>query len=376
MNTKSLSVYCMFTFLMLSCTIEPGKENVDTDFLEYTAPVSITEGSPTNFFGRPEEYLEWETENTLHLVEEMLLRFPPEVDRNLVRNSSFQMLDLVFHDPEAPNRPAVQNFLHRRVELALEEMKNTTVGEGAMIWKLYNHSFMVRTATVTICFDLVRAHSVRIEGFSVSNEMMGSVIDQCDALFISHRHRDHADQWVAKRFIDQGKPVVAPPEVWEEEPIHEQITHLERAAHEVHTLPVQSGQQELNVVVFPGHQGATIQNNVTLVKTPEGLSFVHSGDQANGDDFEWIDKVGENHSVDVYLPNTWTSDPQRSARGYNPKLIIPGHENELGHVIAHREAYILNHRRWNMPYHQLMMAWGESYHYLQKNHNRPQSSLN
>jgi L-ascorbate metabolism protein UlaG (beta-lactamase superfamily) len=350
--------------LMVSCNSPRMNESSDTANLHYDVPDAITVDSPTNFFGRPEEYLEWEAENTLRLVDEILSRFPPDTNENIVRYSAFQMLDLVYHDVEAPRRPAVQNFFHRRFANALAEMKATRVDEGAMIWKLYNMSIVARTASVTVCFDLVRAHSSRVEEFAVPDELMEPVIDQCDALFISHRHRDHADQWVAQAFIDQRKPVVAPPEVWEDEPIHEHITHLERMAHELQVLPVQSGQRELRVVVYPGHQGTTIQNNVPLVITPENISFVHTGDQSNDEDFEWIDNVGEVHHVDVYIPNTWTTDPQRAAAGYNPALILPAHENELGHVIAHREAYILNYRRWNVPYPVLMMAWGESFHYI------------
>lgn len=355
---------------IISCNSPGMNENSDMANLHFVVTDAITVDSPTNFFGRPEEYLEWEAENTLRLVDEILSRFPPDTNENILRYSAFQMLDLVYHDVEAPRRPAVQNFFHRRFAHALAEMKETSVEEGAMIWKLYNMSIVARTASVTVCFDLVRAYSSRVEEFAVPDELMKPVIDQCDALFISHRHRDHADQWVAQAFIDQGKPVVAPPEVWEGEEIHAGVTHLERIAHEIQTLPVQSGEQELRVVVYPGHQGTTIQNNVPLVITPEGISFVHTGDQSNDEDFEWIDRVGEFHHVDVYIPNTWTTDPVRAASGYNASLILPAHENELGHVIAHREAYILNYRRWNVPYPVLMMAWGEKYHYIPDKYRR------
>jgi L-ascorbate metabolism protein UlaG (beta-lactamase superfamily) len=368
MKSKSCQFICLiplFFVSFLSCNTSQNHESSVTVTLHFDVPDEITVDSPSNFFGRPDEYLEWEAENTLRLVDEILLRFPPALDENIVRYSAFQMLDLVYHDVEAPNRPAVQNFFHSRFTRAASEMQGARVEDGAMIWKLYNMGIVARTATVTVCFDIVRAHSARVEEFSLPDEMILPVIEQCDALFISHRHRDHADPWVAQTFIDQGKPVVAPPEVWEGEEIHARITHLERVAHEIQILPVQSGGQELRVVIYPGHQGTNIQNNVPLVITPEGISFVHTGDQSNDDDFEWIDRVGEFHHVDVYIPNTWTTDPQRAATGYNPALIIPAHENELGHVIAHREAYILNYRRWNVPYPVVMMAWGESFHYSQ-----------
>src|SRR5690625_7919693 len=102
-------------------------------------------------------------------------------------------------------------------------MERTTVDEGAMIWKLYNMGLVARTASVTVCFDLVRAHSSRVEVFPGSDEVMGSVIDQCDALFVSHRHGDHAAQWVAQTFIERGRPAVARPDVCDSDPVADAV---------------------------------------------------------------------------------------------------------------------------------------------------------
>src|SRR5690625_2095440 len=103
---------------------------------------------------------------------------------------------------------------------------------------------------------------------------------------------------------------------------------------------------------------------VPVCSNPEDISSVHTGDQCYDDDFEWIDRVGETQPVDIYFPNTWTTPPKRAAQGYHPALIIPLHEHELGHVIAHREAYILNYQRCNVVDPVMRMACGESFHYL------------
>ena len=95
--------------------------------------------------------------------------------------------------------------------------------------------------------------------------------------------------------------MIAPPQVWEERPINNKITHLDREAHKIQYVSVQSGKYDFEVVVYPGHQGTQIQNNVTFVITPEGLSFCHTGDQANRDDFAWIDEVGEHFRVDILI---------------------------------------------------------------------------
>ena len=304
---------------------------------------------------------------------------PPNWPEPAARRSAFMLLDGVLHDVYAPQRPPVQLFYKTRMLNAIQEIENTRISKGAYIWKLYNHGFVIRTNSVTIGFDLIRGESAGARGFAVSEDNMKRLIRQCDALSISHRHGDHAEEWVAQSFIDQGKQVVAPPEVWKDKPINQFITHLKREPHTIQTLPVKDGKQVLKVVVYPGHQGEKIENNVPLVITPEGLSFSQMGDQSNVDDFEWIDEVGKNHFVDVLMPNCWTTDIVRVANGFNPEVIITGHENEMGHTIDHREPYWLTYQRQTgsnrfggkkdvgYDHPLILMTWGESYHYNREN---------
>jgi hypothetical protein len=127
--------------------------------------------------------------------------------------------------------------------------------------------------------------------------------------------------------------------------------------------------------MYPGHQGEHIENNVPLIKTPGEMTFVHMGDQSNALDFSWIDEVHKHFEVDVLLPNCWTTDIVRVTRGFNPAVVITGHENELGHSIDHREPYWLSYQRregsdrfggsrdvgYDTPL--ILMTWGESFHY-------------
>ena len=325
------------------------------------------------------QFLDNQAEALLSQASEIFSDYPPNWPEPAARRSALLLLDGVFHDVYAPQRPPVQLFFKTRMRKAVEEIEQTEITSGARIWKLYDHGFVIRTKTVTIGFDLIRGKSARAEGFPISEDIMDRLIKQCDVLFISHYHGDHAEEWVAQSFIDQGKPVVAPPEVWKDKSINTFITQLERVPHIVQTLPVQGGKQILKVIVYPGHQGENIENNVSLVKTPEGLSFSHMGDQSNSDDFEWIDEVGNNHVVDVLLPNCWTTDIVRVTKGFNPALVITGHENEMGHTIDHREPYWLTYQRqegsdrfggssevgYDTPL--ILMTWGESYHYKRAN---------
>ena len=321
------------------------------------------------------QFLNNQAEALLNQANDVFLNNSPNWPEPPARRSALLLLDGVLHEVYASHRSPVQQFLKTRINKAADEIEEAKILNGALIWKLYNHGFIIRTKTVTIGFDLVSIKSEKTGDFFIEEDDMKRLINQCDVLFISHRHGDHAEEWIAQTFIDQDKPVVAPPEVWKDKAIHKKITHLERISHKRQTLSVQNGHQELQVVIYPGHQGKDIENNVSLVITPEGLSFSQMGDQSNNNDFEWIDEVSNNYNVDILMPNCWTTDIVRVAKGFKPVLIITGHENEMGHTIDHREPNWLTYQRkegsdrfggskdigYDTPL--ILMTWGESYHY-------------
>lgn len=320
--------------------------------------------APADFFGEPEAYLNWQSALMLHVADSILSATPPALDEPGSRQLAMLLLDAVFHDECAPRRDAVQQFHQQRTITALEEMEHSDVVTGMMIWKLYNMGVVVRTQSVTVAFDLVRGSSSGAEAFALPDAVMERIAAQCDILFISHQHGDHGDEVVASLFLQQGKPVIAPPDLWQEKEIYHQLTHLERVAHDTQPISLQAKQINLDVVVYPGHQGAGILNNVVLVITPEQYGVCHTGDQSLDDDYVWINRVLEVHDIDLLLPNCWTPDPVRTIAGFNPRLLIPLHENELGHTIDHREAYTLDYSRWHVPYNKIIMTWGESFHFV------------
>ena len=362
---KTLLIVCIFTLIAFS-----NAQNKETDGFDLIDPTLNKEQN---------QYLNQQAEVLLDQANQILSKNLPNWPEPAVRRNALLLIDGVLHDVYAPQRPPVQKFLNNRINIAANEIEQTKIKNGARIWKLYNLGFIVRTKSVTIGFDLVNRKSAGIEGFFIGNEIMKRLIDQCDVLFVSHYHDDHADEWVAQQFIDQGKPVISPTDVWENKPIHKHITHLERAAHKIQTLTIQNKNLDLKVVVYPGHQGVDIDNNVYIVTTPEGLSFSQMGDQYNDNDFQWIDEIANNHKVDVLMPNCWTNNIARVAKGVNPSLIITGHENEMGHTIDHREPYWLTYQRqkgsdryggnkdvgYDTPL--ILMTWGESYHYKRSN---------
>lgn len=317
---------------------------------------------------------------------------PPTWPEPTVRRLALYLVDAALHDTHAPNQPAVQEFYHERMERAIADIEVTHPVAGLRIWKLYNHGFVVRTPSISVAFDAHRGPSafrwdgpdgrkrVPSPGFPLPDALADRLVAQCDVLFVSHMHGDHVDEHIIGAFLDQGKPVVAPETALAASPLHDRITHLKRKAHTVQTLPIQQGARELQVVIYPGqqYQGSGTPNNVALVISPEGLAFLHNGDQINDpypeyqEDFKWNDAVHEHHAVDVLLTNNWSNDIFRMVRGIEPKAVVLGHQNELGHQMNDRVPYWGDAAYLSLNiesvaeagYPVINMAWGEHWDYL------------
>lgn len=122
----------------------------------------------------------------------------------------------------------------------------------------------------------------------------------------------------------------------------------------------------LQVVVYPGHQRASVDNNVYLVFTPERLSFGHIGDQSGvwNDITSWIRGVKFYHDVDVLVLNRdYLSE---TLPGFDPELVIPSHINEMTHSGSDRISYSEFYsplENWQSQWPFVMMTWDESYQY-------------
>lgn len=308
-------------------------------------------------------------EHSLQWVDYILRTYPPGLVELPERRPALYRLDEILHIPSAPQKPLVQQFYRMRLQHAIEEIEKTKVTEGMRIWRMYNQGAFVRTPTVSFTFDIVPGTSV--PGFTLSSDWLERLAAQSDATFISHRHPDHANKDVARMFLARNKPVLAPEGLWEDDPeLSRQLTYPKRIVNEMHQVKIQGGKRELQFVCYPGHQGPNVLNNVNLVVTPETYSVLQTGDQFQavnggpGTDSEWLDQIGHFHHVDVVLPDGWAKGLHQIVRGANPQLVIPGHENEMGHPVSHRESYTQDYERlFGLHYPFIVMTWGESYLY-------------
>lgn len=323
------------------------------------------------------DYLDRQARVFLDTVIVLLEQFPPTpFPEDRERSMAKLLMDAVFHEHHAAYRKPVQQYFRTQVDNVIRELETEKVEKGVRIWKIYDMGFIARTKSVTIAFDLVSGITSGSADFAMTPGQIERLVGQCDVLLITHRHQDHAEMAVAQQFISHGLPVVSNESVWKNDSIFSQITHLERNTEKIHKLKLKP--ETIDLIVFPGHQMKSIDNNVYLVKTPEGITLAHTGDQINEGDFmedwKWIDKVGKNHKVDVLMPVAWTMDIMRMVKGFNPKLVMPGHELELGHTVWDRLPFWGDDEYLKLNYAELkksdypvvVLSWGESYQFIPK----------
>ena len=246
-----------------------------------------------------------------HLVDALLKENPPSSGNPaLARKAALQLLDGIFHDTRLDGSKTLSQFMESRLSGLLEDMQKP-LEEGMKVYKLYNDGFIVKTKSVTVAFDLYRGGAMKESPSLISDETMQAIVAQCDIMFLSHNH--------------PGK---------------------------------------LDVKILPGHQSELI-NNIHVVTTSEGFTFAQTGDQYNEEDLTWLlDVKTKIPALDVLLINCWANRFSDTIEGFDPKLVITGHENELGHTIDHRESYwtsLIKLEDVKKP--SCLMTWGEVYWY-------------
>lgn len=311
------------------------------------------------FWGKQEVYLMNQTEQTFQVVEALLKENPPSAGKPaLARKAALQLLDGVFHDTRLDGSETLSRFMESRLSGLLEDLQKP-LKKGVKVYKLYNDGFIVKTKSVTVAFDLYRGEVMKASPALISDKTMQAIVAQCDIMFLSHNHPDHIDPVVVKMFTDQGKQVVAPSNSLVG---NESVTHIRSEQILDQTFQTKGG--KLDVKILPGHQSELI-NNIHVVTTPEGFTFAQTGDQYNKEDLAWLlDVKKQIPALDILLINCWANRLSDTIEGFSPKLVLTGHENELGHTIDHRESYWTSFIKLeDVKRPNCLMTWGEVYWY-------------
>jgi L-ascorbate metabolism protein UlaG (beta-lactamase superfamily) len=295
----------------------------------------------------------WAAE-TLKWADKTLRANPPQVDPPYIRIQALAAMDDPLHLGEAPVLDVIADFYQKRIQSGLSHLKSTMRPErGARIWKFYNFTFVVKTPKHSFAFDV--NHGYR--KVTMTKAQLRTIARQVDIAFISHDHPDHADVLFAHEMAALGKKVVVPDVLWPKSDIEKSLVRV-------------SGTYKGNIngvsfIAFPGSQGATLPNPVYLVKA-DGLSLMHMGDQSRGSDYDnWMKGIGKAYDVDILFINCRDRGMQRKIQTIDPELIIPGHENEIRHIVDGRQGVVRtlsNLRGCKIPV--VLMSWGEYFHYV------------
>ncbi len=284
------------------------------------------------------------------------------------RKNALYLVDAITHAPK-PHNDAIKEFFFNRYKKSLESIKEIKVDTGVVIWNIYNMAYIVKSKDVTVAFDLVLLPDCMIkEGeMKLHKNVLTELVDLCDVLFVSHNHEDHLDNYVAQEFLAQNKPVIAEKHIFKDKNFYNKITHLKNDGNEI-KFQVPGVNKKLLLRIYPGHQAVAvdvaIDDNFTVVTLPNNITVAHSGDQSWGADFSWLDKMHNDVDIDILMVNTWTAAPDRLAKGLTPKVILPGHVNEMDHGINGRIPYWKSYKSWkNNNDKTVHLFWGEPYSY-------------
>lgn len=340
--------YILSAFLLLSLSIaaQTSGENPNADHFIYQGYLS--------------DYKLGQASSAFNAIDDMLQTYLPGKEIPLPRELALVSLDQLLHDTDNDATEPFYTFINKRMQRVLKDL-DRPVSKGLRIYKLYNDGFIIKSKKATVAIDLIPG-GPNDKPF-ITDSIIYGIAGKCDALFISHVHADHANLNIAKSFAARGKRVIVPNGVWVG--VDPLIQPIEVGGEET---DIEFEELDLTLHVLPGHQD-NIYNNINVVEFHGEGTVAQTGDQWNGPDLSWIVNVYKHHNIDVLMPNCWIHDMEESIRGFNPKLIITGHENELGeHSIDHREAYWVTIKKMeampnlNIPY--VLMTWGEWYDYL------------
>ncbi len=281
-------------------------------------------------------------------VLDWLSKNPGVVPGDPERERILKTLDPPFVEKQALLMPAAGRFFRERMNAFLSDFEKTKPKKGAIVWKLYNHTDVIRTPKLTVAIDLIKG----FDQVAFDDASLDRVIAGVDLLLITHDHADHADPLVVKKFLDAGKQVIAEKETMKDEPFANKLTRLREGSLAI---------KDVKLTVFPAYQKST-SNNIYLIETADGLKIMHIGDdnEIEHASIEWFKKFKPPLKIDILLPNCWCPNLALLLRYVKPGIIISGHEHELGHPVSGRRSYSYVYSVLSTvkaPF--LVPAWGE-----------------
>ncbi len=247
-----------------------------------------------------------------------------------------QPFDLYHVDPNP-----VWEAVVPQLQDAIREAAATTVPpDTAMLWQLYNSGMLVKSGNSVLAFDVIAMP--RFFGWNEPRELTEQIADVVDALFITHRHKDHCDLVLIQACLERGKPVFLPESIaatLSPSPYLHPMSHGSRVnaaeAQVTGRLGFHVWREELN-------DPPLIYYEVTL---PNGYAFIFAGDLDYTKKFE---RTPDKQIDLLIIP--WRNPNQKFEEGHEeqeastldavqiaqariqPRALIHNHYGELDHI--------------------------------------------
>lgn len=325
--------------------------------LMFLGPVASGQEREWEYWRNAEGYLVDQADVVFGLIDKTLQEYPATPEPSSERQLALASLDALVHDTRGDDSKPLHSFLDRRMGRVATQLARPCKKKGIELFKLYNDGFVVRSHSVTVGFDLC---GTRGDVRFIPDSLMRAIVSSCDALFISHRDPDHADRRVVSMAAELGIPVYGP-----EDYDNTEVQGIRMEDFSPRPLPLAHGKARLMVQALPGHQD-DLQNNIYVVAFPEGKTVAHCGDQYRREDMGWLGKVSVllTRPLDVLIIDCWAMEMEETIKGFAPRLVVSGHENEMGHTIDHREAFWLTQYKFDsmaLGIPSVILCWGEGY---------------
>lgn len=272
---------------------------------------------------------------------------------------------------------AAYHYYSGALDRVLKDVGTVKVGPGeAKLWKIYSSGIVIKTAHKVIGIDIACGYYGTYHGsnakllaevnkranakysgkkgkkkntvahYAVKDGVflqvftpaaVDALCNQLDILFVSHEHGDHWDSAVVRGMLERGKPVVMPNN------FAANMKNAKPGAAKV----VYGDMTEPKVVdgvkfwAIPGKQRVTL-NNIYLIEA-DGIRVAQHGDN---DQYAKEKDLAKLPPANIILAACWNWMPNmvhccRSAPGAAEanQIVVPYHENELGHRVQQRESY-------------------------------------
>jgi hypothetical protein len=295
----------------------------------------------------------------LDLVARTLEAHPFSADSWDVRAEALKLLDYPLHVRDGHEwRRQVGRFYQRFMTRALAEMAEPVPDGELRVWKMYNMGFVAKTRGACVGFDIHPGVRLRPR---LTWQQVRRLAALLDVALVSHPHWDHESPGFLRRMLMAGKAVVLPDQTSPRGDLSRAVRSRSAVGGGLTVGPV-------GVRAYPGWQRFFVRNFVHVVEM-DGFRVAHTGDNTHVGVYEALCRAPR---LDLALVNGWAGF-RVLVRRARPRMVLVGHENELGHLVSMRFDYgytfqELSHLRLGPPARGpsdphntscAVMSWGE-----------------